>query len=293
MAPQRWIKIQQLLTSMVPGLEQGHFADLESPIQRQVGHGLFQGVSAAITRLNPAISRSALLAGPSWIDVFSWLEAVELSDPRQSGASDRPPRGSYQSPGTRLRPLNPVDIDSLYHASLDPRSSHRWRFRGRTPSPSDFHRALFGPEVLCQYIVTEIGSENGVGLVVAYDADLTASHVRVALQRLPDAETSSTSKGLMIEGFFVFAQYLFDHFDFAKLYMEVPEYNMSLFDMGPSSMLTIEGRLRNHFYYGDRLWDFYYLALYRTTWESFADYFRGVWPLGHFEQTDHGPISAG
>ena len=276
------MELETTLCEMVAGLGEHHFADLDSPLPSFLEHGLFQGVIAAVTRLNPQISRSALLAGPSWRDVFSWLEDIEAGE-AAADQSVRPPRGSYQSPATTLRPLAPDDVDSLYHASLDPRVTHRWRFRGRTPSPAEFHRLLFSPEVLCQYMVVEIETRRSVGLITAYEPDLVASHVRVAAQRLPGDETTESSKGLMVEGFFVFAQYLFDHFNFSKVYMEVPEYNLPILDTGQSAMLTIEGCLRRHHYYGDRYWDHYYLALYREAWESIAEYFRGVWPEGHFE----------
>lgn len=77
-----------------------------------------------------------------------------------------------------------------------------------------------------------------------------------------------------------FIQYLFDHFDFRKLYFEVPEYNASLLATGAGSLLAEEGRLREHLYYGDRMWDMVVYALYREPWETVADGFRGRWPEG-------------
>lgn len=277
---------QALLMAMVKGLTPEHFQVQDEPIKGILGHGLFQGVVAAVTRLNPDVDRSALLAGSTWTDVFAWLRASEGEQARAVDRSGRLPRGSYQSVSARLRPISPADVDALYSASLDPRASHRWRFRGRTPGPAEFGRLLFGHDVLCQFMVVELDSGAAVGLISAYDVDLVAGHVKVAAQRLPAEKTPSTSKGLMFEGFFIFAQYLFDHFALTKLILEVPEYNLSLLDTGQRTMLRLEGCLKSHYYYGDRYWDHYFLALYRSEWEEIADMYRGDWPEGHFAHND-------
>jgi RimJ/RimL family protein N-acetyltransferase len=274
--------VQGVLRAMVPGLEEHHFQPRDRPLSEGLDHAHVQTVTAAVMRLNPDISRQALASGATWNDVFAWLE--EVDEEVAPGADERPPRGSYVSPNTTLRPLTPVDIDALYHASLDPRANHRWRFRGGTPSPAEFHQALYSAEVLCQYMVVDLESRHSVGLVTAYAADHMARHARVAIQRLLPEDAPPESKGLMIEGFGVFVQYLFDHFDLNKVYVEVPEYNMSLFDLGPGSMLKVEGRLKDHMYWGDRTWDMCFLAMYREDWETVADHFRGRWPEGHFDR---------
>jgi hypothetical protein len=274
------------LIQLVTGLEKRHFDQIDRPLPEVLGHTLLQGVTVAVMRLNPNVDRSAMTSGPTWRDVFAWLEGVDVGDVRPDDTAARPPRGSYRSPSTTLRQLGASDVDALYGASLDPRMSHRWRFRGRTPSPADFQRLVFSSEVLCQYMVVEVATGRSVGLVTAYNAELTAGHVYVAVQRLPDEVTGPSSKGLMIEGTFVFLQYLFDHFTLRKLYLEVPEYNLSLFELGINSLLQVEGRLREHLYWGDRHWDMYHLALYRKDWDQVAQGFRGSWPSDHFERAE-------
>lgn len=266
---------------MVPGLTPEHFADLARPISETLEHATRQVLFAAVRHLNPNVSRQAMTSDPTWADVFAWLDGASPEGP---APADRPPRGSYRSPSTTLRPIGPPDVEALYHASLDPRAAHRWRFRGRTPSYQDFAGILFAPEVLCQFIVVEVSSGRSVGLVAAYGADHTAGHVKVAIQRLPRPVAGEETHGLMIEGFMVFAQYLFDHFNFRKLYMEVPEYNMSLFGGGAEGILRIEGQLEDYYFWGDRHWDLYHLSLTRERWDEVAGLFRGVWPDDHFER---------
>jgi len=86
------------------------------------------------------------------------------------------------------------------------------------------------------------------------------------------------TRGLMVEGFLVFVQYLFDHFDLLKVYLEVPEFNRSLVAGTEGTLLLREGELRDHHYFGDRRWALFVYALYRRKWEEFAPHYRGDWP---------------
>lgn len=132
-------------------------------------------------------------------------------------------------------------------------------------------------------MVEQVNPIGPVGAIVGYDADRVSGHCKIAMLRLGDDYVASTSSGLMIDGFFAFGQYLFDHFNFRKLYIEVPEYNMSLFSEGIDNFMAEEGRFKDHYNFGDRWWDCFVLAIYRTTWEAVADNFRGSWPDGHFD----------
>jgi hypothetical protein len=174
-------------------------------------------------------------------------------------------------------------VDALYFASLEPQVAHRWRFRGRTPAPNEFRDNLFDPGVLAQFMVVQADTDDPIGLVSSYQASMVAKHCFVAFQRLRTNDDGPTG-GLMIEGLLIFVQYLFDHFDFHKVYFEVPEYNASLFARGPGAIVEEEGRFKDHLYYGDRTWDMLTFALYRARWESVADGFRGLWPDDHFQR---------
>ncbi|MBA3913539.1 MAG: hypothetical protein H0X25_06730 [Acidobacteriales bacterium] len=120
------------------------------------------------------------------------------------------------------------------------------------------------------------------GLVAAYNASLVGrGYCYVAAQRIDGgASATDDSRGLVAQGMFAFIQYLFDHFDFFKLYFEVPEYNLSLFGAGVDSLLVQEGLLAGHHWYGERRWDEYIFALYHEKWESVASLYRGEWPDG-------------
>jgi len=232
------------------------------------------GLVLAVQRLAPHVSADAFTDQTTVGDVLAWIGAADASKPLTP-----PPRGSYQSRNTTIRPVEAGDIEALYRASLRPQSSHRWRFRGRTPSPREFEQTLFADDVLAQFVVVEAASGAPVGLVVGYDPDMVAGHCAVATQRVWD---HSTGSGLMFEGTLVLVQYLFDHFTFRKLYFDVPEFNLDLFGDARGRLLVEEGRLIDHYYYGDRYWDRVTFGLYRSSWDEVADGFRGSWPDGHF-----------
>lgn len=265
------------LQQLVPTLTDRDFDDPGRPLRDLLSNAEYQATVLAVQQLVPEIDRSALEAGATWRDVASWIAAA---DPHES--SEPHPRGSYRTRNASLRPLMPSDVEGLYLASIEPRSNHRWRFRGRTPSFGEFQAQLFADHVLSQYMVISTPSSAPVGLVAAYGADLVARHCHVAFQRTLNAPEEA--RGLMTEGSFAFLQYLFDHFAFRKVYLELPEYNLSLFSGGVGSLLVEEGRLKEHYFYGERYWDQCTYAIYHDAWEAVAHHYRGDWPAGHFDR---------
>ena len=268
------------LRTVVPELPDDLSALTDVRLRETLTHTQFQTLVFACQRLVPNLSRDAFHRDVTWGDLVYWL----ANDQTESAVPPRPPRGSYASPGTTLRPLVESDIFPLYLTSLDPRNTHRWRWRGTTPSPEAFRHSLFNDGVLAQYmVVVDLDLTNEpIGAVTAYNYDLTARHCMIAAQRLVTSEDPAR-QGLMIEGTLVFVQYLFDHFNFNKVYFEVPEYNLTMFFGGAGALLVSEGDEPEHFWYGDRYWSKRTFALYRSTWEQVAPHFRGEWPPGHFD----------
>lgn len=242
------------------------------PLKEVLSHGQLQALVLACRSVLPHISRDAFASNPTVADLIHWAEGGTDS-PLQSDIK----RGSYRTATVHLRPLNEQDVWALYYAALEPRNAHRWRFRGRTPSPEEFRALLFGPATMAQFMAVESATLATVGTVVAYAPDLSAGHCSIAIQRVAPSTGDSTS-GLMIEGFLIFVQYVFDHFGCTKLYLELPEYNRSLVGGGAGSLLELEGRLRDHHRYADRMWDQWIYAIYKERWDEIAPYFRGPDP---------------
>ncbi len=268
------------MNQTIPGLPDGFGESLTDRLFDCVAHGQAQAIIMASMNLVPHLDRTSFIESTTIADLVAWLGPELPVTGASRGSRVQRPRGSYATAAATLRPIIDSDLQQSYLASLDPRNAHRWRFRGQTPSPDDFRRSFFAPGVLAQFAVvpTEAESNAALGIVSAYDADLTNGYASVAFQRFESATPdASRDRGLMIDGFLVFIQYLFDHFNFRKIYLEIPEYNLCLFEGGARDILVEEGRLKDHLYYGDRYWDQCIHALYRARWEEVADPFRGAW----------------
>jgi RimJ/RimL family protein N-acetyltransferase len=274
------------LFGRLPTLPDGILNRLSEPLQRILSHSQLQILIYSAMQVVPGLERENFHSGTTGEDLLYWLqrstadEAATSGEPigrssTQGGRNELPPRGSYRSASVTIRPLRETDLAPLYEAALDPRFAHRWRFRGTTPSPEAFRAHLFSDKVLAQFAVVPLARpENTLGLAVAYDADLWAGHCFVGIQRAAGPRQEA-DRGLMIEGLLVFIEYVFDHFSFHKLYFEVPEYNRALIEGAP--VMRKEGTLRNHYYYGDRRWDQYLMAIHRDDWDEAAEPFRGEW----------------
>jgi RimJ/RimL family protein N-acetyltransferase len=67
-------------------------------------------------------------------------------------------------------------------------------------------------------------------------------------------------------GFALFVDYVFAMWNFHKLYMELPSYNLPQFGSARGRYLDEEGRLRDHLYIGGERHDQVILALHRSKW---------------------------
>lgn len=163
----------------------------------------------------------------------------------------------------RLRPLAQTDYGYFYDLSLSAQNNARWRYRGSTPSPERFVTDLWSG-VQAQFVIETPPPRKRAGLVVAYNADLANGTVYLAT--LIDNEYHR--KVWPLEGILLFVEYLFQNWNFRKIYAETPEFSASQFSSGAGSLFEEEGRLRQHQYFKGRYWDFIIYALARELWEK-------------------------
>ncbi len=178
------------------------------------------------------------------------------------GATD----GSFVAPPVRgrhiyLRGIAPADYPTLQELDTAGEIGVRWRFRGSTPSPEQWMQMAWN-NVLAQFVVARCRDHQPIGLVVAYQPNFQHRHAYFA------AVGFRRSSPLMVFGCAMFFNYVFTCWDFHKLYMEVPEYNLPQFETGLGRYFEVEARLREHSFYGGRMWDQLILALYRDTWRE-------------------------
>jgi len=258
--------VQHYLAEHVASLPRDLFDDLSVPIGPRLEHAQMLALVFAAQRLAPQVSRDAFANGATGADLIEWLAPALVRTSRPlSGASGAPEgRSRYRSPHATLRPVTSADVDHLYLATQQPDASHRGWLHGRTCSPSEFRSMLFDSAVLAQYVVVDAATGESAGLVTSHDANLVSGTCTVATQRIDDGPTSRPAGELVLEGTMLFIQYLFDHFQLRKVYLEVPEYDAEPITADPGSVLEEEGRFRDHYYWGDRYWDLITYAVYRT-----------------------------
>lgn len=160
-----------------------------------------------------------------------------------------------------LRPVSQEDVPFLYGMAVTPDSSHRWLFRGATPSPDQFAAGMH--DGVYKQRIVEHRRGGAIGVVVAYNADETAGTCFFAAAAHPEHR----STGRMLLGVSLFIDELFEQCAMYKLYMEVAAYNLPAF-ASASRYWRTEARLRLHRYYAGDYWDVDLLAVYRDAWRS-------------------------
>lgn len=170
--------------------------------------------------------------------------------------------------GGGLRLVEESDYQDLYHLLVSDAGAHRWRFRGHTPDPRAFVERLW-QGVIAQFIVCD--REGAVrGLVSGFDAAFDAGiiHIGVVL----DEATRGRGWPALLVGEFI--DYLFDHWPFRKIYARIPGYNEAALDLCVDIGFSVEGRLRDYDFFGDRFWDETILAIDRERWWQVSERFR-------------------
>jgi acyl carrier protein/RimJ/RimL family protein N-acetyltransferase len=177
-----------------------------------------------------------------------------------AGAADEFVTPPLRARHVYLKPITPSDYPFLQMLELAGELAPRWRHRGATPNPDQWAQTLWAG-VLAQFMVVGVTTNKPIGRVVIYQPNFQDRYAYFAALRFEPSDRSP----VMMLGISLFLRYVFTYWDFDKLYMEVPEYNLPQFASGLGRFFEIEGRLRGHFRVGGRSWDQLILALYRDT----------------------------
>jgi hypothetical protein len=161
-----------------------------------------------------------------------------------------------------LRPLMPEDSSLLRAAELSPQLGVRWRYRGSTPSPEQWAQTTWN-SALAQFLVIRKKNHEPEAFVCAYGANFQDGYAHFAVEALRTTRPAP----LTLFGSALFIEYVFNCWNFRKLYLEAPEYNLGPVLSGMGRLFDVEARLKEHIWYGGRYWDALNLALYRRTWE--------------------------
>jgi RimJ/RimL family protein N-acetyltransferase len=162
----------------------------------------------------------------------------------------------------QIRPIEARDYDFLFRLYTTGDHLVRYRLRGITPSPESFVRFLWD-QVLAQFIV-ETRDGRPIGVVSSFEPDFRNRYVYIAACSVADYQAT----GLVLEGVALLVSYLFETFDFRKIYAETLESNYAQFALGEGRLFEVEGRMKEHEYIQGRYEDFVLLAIHRASWRE-------------------------
>ena len=165
-----------------------------------------------------------------------------------------------------LVPLNSRHLPLLYELGFRDQNSFRWRYRGTQPSFASFEQSL-NAGVLCQFaICPNNGTDEFVGLVVAYNASPQDDFCYMAA--ITDRKFGSGT----VEAVALFLRYLFRYWPIRKIYLEALEFNVPQYASAVRlGIFREEGRLRDHHFFDDRYWDLILYAIYREDAAKFVE----------------------
>jgi RimJ/RimL family protein N-acetyltransferase len=146
-------------------------------------------------------------------------------------------------------------------AELSGELAIRWRARGTAGSPEQWTQLLW-QAILSQYVIVNSKDGRLLGIVCAYRPDFQDGFCYIGVASFG---TTLPSPAVVFGGA-LFIDYVFACWNFHKLYLETPEFNMSQIGSAIGRLFHVEGQFRNHLWYGGRRWDQFTLALYRETW---------------------------
>lgn len=249
--------LREVLHEHVPGLPSTATPAFDVSRHGMLDHFQRTALRAFVRDIRPDATEDAILAASTLGDVWSLVRGAELQTLHRTRRSGE----RFRTSQVTLAPLKPEDVEHLYRASLDPAWAHRWRWRGRTPSPEEFHRSLFAG-VACQFTVRD---RNGtlIGMVVAYDEDPNRFHCHLGVLRCAPESVG----GAMVEGAVLFVSYLFTSFPYDRVFADVPEYNLPLLEGLTGTILQPEGKMADYYWHGGRRWARCFFSLRRTDWE--------------------------
>jgi hypothetical protein len=160
--------------------------------------------------------------------------------------------------------MHDADVPWLRAVTTDLETAWRWRFQSEIPGVERFLAAI-SEGVLTQFIAELLDETDGVGLFTAYSANFRDGYAFLAVLLTPTFYASHEA----VEAFALFVGYLFRMFPFRKLYMHVPDLNLSMPGHARiASMFECEGVMKQATYLDGAYRDIRLLTINRDVWEA-------------------------
>lgn len=175
-----------------------------------------------------------------------------------------------QSRRARLRTVMTSDVEMLYRVELSEELGVRWRFRGSTPSPSDYSQTPW-TNALATFLIEKRSERTPVGVVAIYNANMASQRASLSLAAFPGYERTPS----VIDGALMMINYAFTVWPLRKLYADVLGFNLDQLSSITRHLFTEEARLSDWEFFDDQWWDIVYFSLAREDWLARRDHFLG------------------
>jgi len=162
----------------------------------------------------------------------------------------------------RLRAVEPRDYERLRQIECAGALVETYRFRGKTPSPDSYVAALW-QDTLVNLAICVPPDGEVVGNLACYGASFRDSHAYFSVLVAPWARGAAT-----FEAAEIFVTYLFDTFDFRKIYADVLEPNLGQFASLLGYLAREEGRFVGDVKIGGDWHDRVILAIWQGDFRS-------------------------
>jgi len=185
-----------------------------------------------------------------------------------------PVRGRF----VHLRPLSEIDRDLIYELAIDPEVSHRWLFRGETPTRDEaFARTLHGS--LASFAIVSNKTDDVAGIVITHDHDFRNQRVGIAMAH----RRHLRGAGWPLEGTAVMIDWLFRNWPFRKITALATGFSADGTIRGAGRFFTEEARIDDVVFWHGRRWALHMFAIYRDDWQKLSERWKSQIPRGSAE----------
>lgn len=167
----------------------------------------------------------------------------------------------------RLDLLRPEYFDFLYYLLTEP-DVLMWRYGGSPPSRDEFIASITTQSgALASFVAVHAELGAPIGLVWAYAADFRNRHAHLGLVMDYRFRFGRYSHDVAI----LFVNYVFNNWDFRKLYGEVIDTSLSAYVGAIGRDIVLEGTLKDHYYWAGTYRDMHKTAIYREHWRTLIE----------------------
>lgn len=165
----------------------------------------------------------------------------------------------------QLRPVEPNDYGYLYHLLVGSSAAETYRFRGLTPSPEAFERALWA-NVGAQFIIEAGRSRERAGLISIVNVLLEAQHGELNVALDPSRHSTLTLGGAA----YGMLEHAFDAWPLKKIFARVPEFNADRLRGLDRFGFELEAEVADYSFAFGRFWSERWYSVTRDAWARTA-----------------------